>query len=130
MGAIKELLAVTLDRIEQLGSLMPLPDHGYICKKCGQASPVGVGYVADGAAAAAVSAAITVCPCGNSRTATPGPASLSDSELWAIAYSHAPHLFAGAELEALLDACDPQDLEYYDDLLAQIRAAFHQGRKR
>jgi hypothetical protein len=43
--------------------------HGYICKKCAGPSPVGVGYVADGSAAAAASAAVTVCQCGNSRTA-------------------------------------------------------------
>lgn len=43
--------------------------HGFICKKCAGPSPVGVGYVADGEAAAEASAGVTVCPCGNSRTA-------------------------------------------------------------
>jgi len=40
--------------------------HGYICKKCFGASPVGVGYVSDGSAAAAASASVTSCPCGYS----------------------------------------------------------------
>lgn len=40
--------------------------HGYVCKKCGRPSPVGVGYVAPGKEAAEASAGITACECGHS----------------------------------------------------------------
>ena len=39
---------------------------GYVCKRCGGPSPVGVGYAAPGAAAAAASEGLTRCQCGYS----------------------------------------------------------------
>lgn len=42
-------------------------DHGYACKRCGGPSPMGIGYLADGAEAARLSAPLTVCGCGYSR---------------------------------------------------------------
>jgi hypothetical protein len=61
-------------------------DHGYICKACGEPSPVGVGYVADGAAAGQRSAGLTACECGHSRTATAdqvaAPATAAADTLW------------------------------------------------
>jgi hypothetical protein len=41
-------------------------EHGFVCKKCGKPSPVGVGYVAPGKEAAEASAGITACECGHS----------------------------------------------------------------
>ncbi len=40
---------------------------GYVCKQCGDPSPVGVGYVDTTPGAADASAALTACGCGYSR---------------------------------------------------------------
>ncbi len=43
-----------------------MSECGYICKRCGGASPVGVGYVANGVEAAQASEGLTRCACGYS----------------------------------------------------------------
>lgn len=42
--------------------------HGYVCKRCGTASPVGIGYVAPGEEAERASYDCFKCRCGYSRT--------------------------------------------------------------
>jgi|SRR5690625_894620 len=42
--------------------------HGYVCKSCGTASPVGIGYAAPGVEAARASYDCFKCRCGYSRT--------------------------------------------------------------
>jgi len=42
--------------------------HGYVCKRCGTASPVGIGHVAPGEEAARASYDCFKCRCGYSRT--------------------------------------------------------------
>lgn len=42
------------------------PHHGYACKECGQSSPLGVGFVADGIAAWLASQNLSQCVCGHS----------------------------------------------------------------
>ena len=44
------------------------PEFGYTCKHCHGPAPVGIGYVADGADAAARSEGLTACECGYSTT--------------------------------------------------------------
>lgn len=39
-------------------------NDGYVCKRCGGPSPVGIGYVDNSAGAYERSAAVTVCGCG------------------------------------------------------------------
>ena len=82
MSAVKDLLLTTVEAVmcergldvsdgaafdtiqaEVMGSV------GYICKACGNPSPVGVGYVVEGWLAAHASSAVTVCECGYSRAA-------------------------------------------------------------
>lgn len=41
----------------------------FICKTCGGPSPLGVGYTATGAQAAAASVELDQCPCGESQAA-------------------------------------------------------------
>ena len=43
-------------------------EFGYICKACNGPAPAGIGYVADGADAAARSEGLTACECGYSTT--------------------------------------------------------------
>ena len=42
---------------------------GYMCKKCGQPAPLGVGYTDTSPGAAQASQQVTSCPCGHSQTA-------------------------------------------------------------
>ncbi len=58
-----------LDITAALNPYQPDPDHGYICKKCGGPSPMGVGYVADGTTAGLRSQSVKACPCSYSQTA-------------------------------------------------------------
>lgn len=44
--------------------------HGFFCKRCGGAAPIGIGYVTNGAAAEKASESITGCPCGYSQKPT------------------------------------------------------------
>lgn len=52
-----------LDEAEGTGAVA---SHGYICKKCGNPAPVGVGYAVPGCDAARASAHIFRCRCGYS----------------------------------------------------------------
>lgn len=45
--------------------------HGYVCKECGSPSPMGVGYVVGGDAAAVASAGLASCLCGLSIGSRP-----------------------------------------------------------
>lgn len=50
---------------------------GYICKKCGGPSPVGVGYATNVEATTTTTTTttpVTACPCGYSQEPTPCPA--------------------------------------------------------
>lgn len=40
--------------------------HGYVCKACGNPSPVGIGYASHGNAAWLASHGISECACGHS----------------------------------------------------------------
>lgn len=40
--------------------------HGYVCKACGNPSPLGIGYVSHGNAAWLASHGISECACGHS----------------------------------------------------------------
>jgi len=53
---------------------------GYVCKRCGGAAPVGVGYVSTAPGAAARSAMVDACPCGYSVAPEPvEPPTLGES---------------------------------------------------
>lgn len=56
---------------------------GYVCKRCGGPSPVGVGYVSTDRGAAALSAAVQVCGCGYSVAPTLGD-DLGDGDAHAV----------------------------------------------
>ncbi len=43
---------------------------GFICKKCSNPAPVGIGYTDNTPGAAAASKKITACVCGYSQTPT------------------------------------------------------------
>lgn len=43
------------------------PDAGYICKRCGEASPMAVGYAATYPGARFASRRVVECQCGHSR---------------------------------------------------------------
>jgi len=46
--------------------------HGYVCKRCGDVAPYGVGYVSDEPAAVQRSRTTERCACGHSvRSTTP-----------------------------------------------------------
>ncbi len=64
-----ELNLLKLDLAAALNPYGPCPDHGFICKKCGGPSPIGVGYFADGTTAGLRSQSAKACPCGHSQTA-------------------------------------------------------------
>lgn len=53
--------------------------NGFVCKKCGGPSPVGIGFVADGTDAAARSADLTTCQCGYSQSPAAVPTFAKDT---------------------------------------------------
>jgi hypothetical protein len=59
---------------------------GYICKKCGGPSPVGVGY-ATNVEAATTTTPVTACPCGYSQEPTPLKAGTTMSDPFIIGSS-------------------------------------------
>lgn len=54
---------------DHAGYIIPRPDRagGFICKRCSEPSPLGIGYAAAGEDAAQASATTTACKCGYSR---------------------------------------------------------------
>lgn len=48
---------------------MATGNYGYVCKKCGGPSPMGVGYASHVPGSGKASAAVTECACGYSGTA-------------------------------------------------------------
>ena len=46
------------------------PTHGFICKRCGDVAPEGVGYATKEPAAIERSRTTRACACGHSRRAT------------------------------------------------------------
>lgn len=89
MGAIKEQLDRTLDRLTVIGRVFHAAD---------QADPRA------------------------------GETFLTDEELWAIAYANVPALFRNADLNVFRSQLTDDDRVGLDELLEQVRIAYHDGR--
>ena len=84
MSAVKDLLLSTVEStMRERGidiadgeafdaiqdEILNATECGYVCKRCGNPSPMGVGYAVEGWLSAHASSSLTACECGYSRAA-------------------------------------------------------------